>query len=452
MSDHSNWDVVVVGGGMSGSMAAVAAARNGARTLLIERDACLGGTMTTGLVGPMMTFHSFKEQVVAGLAQEVVERLMALGGSPGHIFDATGYVKTVTPFDNEIMKLVLQRMLHESGAKVLLHSVVEDVVLEGEQLKGVVVRHKGGTEQLFARVIVDASGDGDVASLAGAPWEQGRSTDGLVQPVSLMFKMGDVDLQAVKDYLIRHPEVARLSPQGVEPYASQPLAVVCAFADLLQKTISAGGLSFQRENVLFFSTNHPDEVTVNMSRVQRVDPLNAWDLTGAELEAREQIFALAAFLREKIPGFGHARLIASGGRIGIRESRRILGEYVLTADDVLSGRRFEDGIARSAYPIDIHAPEPDEAHVDGFLAEGQSYDIPYRCLVPLRVDNLLVSGRCISTTHEAHGSTRVSPNCMAFGQAAGTAAALAVQLGVLPRDLDCRVLRGTLSAQGANLG
>jgi 2-polyprenyl-6-methoxyphenol hydroxylase-like FAD-dependent oxidoreductase len=450
--DHNlEWDVIVVGGGMSGSMAAVAAARNGARTLLIERDACLGGTMTNGMVGPMMTFHSANEQVVVGLAQEVVERLQAMQASPGHIFDTSGYVPTITPYDHEAMKLVLQRMLLESGASVLFHSLVEDVVMQGTSLRGVVVRNKGGLETLSARQVVDASGDGDVAVLAGAPFQQGRASDGLVQPVSLMFKMTGVDLEMLKDYLIEHPEVARLSPRGAKPYASEPLVAVCAFDRVLQESIAAGDLPLQREHVLFFSTNHPSDVIVNMSRVQHVNPVDAWELTRAELESREQIFALTHFLQQHIPGFAHARVTTSGSRIGIRESRRIMGEYVLTAEDVLAGRRFEDGIARSAYPIDIHAPDAAEAHQDVFVPDGQDYEIPYRCLVPQNVDNLLVAGRCISTTHEAHASTRVSPNCMAFGQAAGTAAAICARQGVTPRQLDVQFLRHTLIEQRANL-
>jgi hypothetical protein len=447
-----NWDVIVLGGGVSGVMAAVAAGRSGARTLLVERDACLGGTMTNGMVGPMMTFHAPREQVVTGLAQEVVDRLIAMRASPGHIFDTTGYVPTVTPYDHEAMKLVLQRMAVESGASILFHSYLEEPLLEAGAVQGLAVRNKGGVERLSARVVVDASGDGDVAAMAGAPFEQGRSKDGLVQPVSLMFKMTGVDLEALRDYLVSHPEVARLSKLGVEPYKYEPLVAVCAFDQLLQDHIHSGELPFHRENVLFFSTDHPSDVIVNMSRVQRINPVNAWDLSRAELEAREQIFALTGFLQAQIPGFSRARMVTSGSRIGVRESRRILGEYVLTADDILSGRRFPDAIARSAYPIDIHAPDASETHQDQFIQNNDSYDIPYRCLVPLQVENLLVTGRCISTTHEAQASTRVSPVCMALGQAAGTAAALAVQQGVAPRLLDPRLLRERLLAQGVNLG
>ena len=451
MDVKDNWDVIVVGGGVSGCMAAIASARNGAKTLLVERDGNLGGTMTSGLVGPMMTFHSSAEQVVVGLAQEVVDRLIALKASPGHIIDASGYVQTVTLFDHEALKLVLQRMLLESGATILLHTWVSDVIMDNNTIKGIVVQNKGGKFKLHARILIDASGDGDVANLSGAPCQIGRPTDGLVQPVSLMFKMTDVDLGALKEYLIAHPEIARLGDKGAAIYEGQNLIAVCAFDDLLQDWIISHKLRLQREHVLVFSANHPNDMIVNMTRVQRINPLDGWELTRAELESREQLFAIVEFLIAKVPGFAKARLIASGSRVGIRESRRVMGEYVLNADDILNSQRFEDAIARSAYPIDIHAPDENDEHKNIFLSKGAFYEIPYRCLVPLKIENLLIAGRCISTTYEANASTRVSPNCMAFGQAAGTAAALSYQQNVYPRDLDVTLLRQVLISQKAYL-
>lgn len=451
MNKQEIWDVIVVGAGVAGCMAAVASARNGAKTLLVERDGGLGGTMTTGLVGPMMTFHSSAEQVVRGLAQEVVDRLIALKASPGHIIDSTGYVQTVTPFDHEILKLVLQRMVLESGASVLLHTLVEDVLMEENTIKGILVQNKGGKETLSAKVVIDASGDADVAFLSGAPCEVGRPKDGLVQPASLMFKMVDVDLDVLKTYLISHPEIARLGDEGASIYKEQGLIAVCAFNDLLQEWITTHHLKLQREHVLVFSANHPNDLIVNMTRVQHMDPLNGWDLTRAELESREQVFSIVDFLVAKIPGFSHARLIASGSRVGIRESRRVMGEYVLTAADILESRHFNDAISRSAYPIDIHAPDQNDENLNVFLSKGSYYEIPYRCLVPLKVENLLIAGRCISTTFDANASIRVSPNCMAFGQAAGTAAALCSKQDVFPRQLDSTILRQTLIDQKAFL-
>jgi ribulose 1,5-bisphosphate synthetase/thiazole synthase len=457
--DKDRWDVIVVGGGVSGVVAATAAARNGAETLLIEKDGSLGGTMTTCLVGPMMTFHSRSEQLIEGLPQEVVDRLKAMGASPGHILDTTGYVATVTPFDTESLKLVAQRLVLESGAELLLHALVVDVETDGEGISGVVVHSQGEQRRLEGQVIIDVTGDAHVAAKAGARCELGRPEDDLVQPVSLMFKVRGWDKESFTDYVVRHPEELRLSSQGVSPYKKEPLVAVAGFEETLQEAIEAGEIpGLHREHVLFFNTHRPDEVTVNMSRVTGVNPLDPEELTWAEVAAREQVFDIMAFLRQRIPGFRNASIVDVGQRVGIRESRRVVGEYMLTGKDVAEGRRFPDVIARSAYPIDIHALKPEEIDVkhaefkDDFLSQGVTYEIPYRCLVPETVEGLLAAGRCMSTTVEAHGATRTSPSCMAFGQAAGTAAALAVENDVTPREVDVSELQETLIAQGANLG
>ena len=452
------WDVIVVGGGVSGVTAATAAARNGAKTLLIEKDGSLGGTMTMCLVGPMMIFHSAADQVVKGLAQEAVDRLVAMRASPGHILDTTGYVATVTPFHAEALRLVCQRMVLESGAEILFHGRVVDAVTSGSALTGVVVQRRIEQVTLAAKVVIDATGDADVAFRAGAACEIGRPVDGLVQPVSLMFKVGNWDKQAFTAYVVDHPEVLRLSRQGVDAYKDESLVAVAGFCEVLQEAIVAGELSdLQREHVLFFNTHRPDEVVVNMSRITGVNPVDSASLTRAELEGREQVALIMAFLRRSIPGFGSARIEAVGARVGIRESRRIVGEVQMTAEDVRSGRIWPDAIARGAYPIDIHAPsgvtDPDDQGLqDDFLGRGVTYGIPYRALVPEKPDGLLAAGRCISTTAEAHGATRVSLTCMAFGQAAGAAAAPAVKASVAPRAVDVGSLQQLLVSQGADLG
>ncbi len=297
MNMNKNWDVIVVGGGVTGVVAATAAARNGAKTLLIERDGSLGGTMATNLVGPMMTFHSFQNQMIKGMAQEVVNRLVALGASPGHIVDNTGYVATVTPFENEALKLVAQRMVLESGAEILLDTWVQDVIMEENTIRGLMVFHKGGSEALYGRVIIDTSGDGDVAFRAGAPYEMGRNLDHRVQPVSLMFRVGRIDLQVLKDYILAHPEEFDLNEEGTRAIRTQEHIAVNGFVEKLQNSIRKGDLPLHRESVLFFSTGQADEVIINMSRIADINPLDAWSLTKAELLGREQMYALLQFLK-----------------------------------------------------------------------------------------------------------------------------------------------------------
>ena len=214
----------------------------------------------------------------------------------------------------------------------------------------------------------------------------------------------------------------------------------------------AGKIPIERDDILFFNTIYEDEVIVNTSRVAQVSPLDPWAMSQAENLAREQVFALYQFFREEIPGFAHARLVSVGQRVGVRESRRIVGEYVLTAEDIMAERRFPDAIARSAYPVDIHSLRPGEDETQAFPYRGQTYEIPYRCLVPKTVDQLLVAGRCISVTHEAQGSVRVSPNCMALGQAAGTAAVASIHQECPPRQVDTDLVRRLLVKQGAIIG
>ena len=445
---QTHWNVIVCGGGLSGVCAAAAAARNGAKTLLLERDGSLGGTMTNQLVGPMMTFHAADRQVIGGLAQELVDQLVALGASPGHILDTSDYCPTITPFDAETLKLVAMRMVSGAGAAILYNTWITGVIKDGPAVRGVEVVNKGGRAVLTADVIIDCTGDGDVAALSGAPFEVGRAGDELVQPVSLMFKLANVDNAALRAYTAAHPEEACLSPQQAEAYLRQPLNKNTGFREKLRAYIRAGKIPIEREDILFFNTAYEDEVIVNTSRVAQVSPLDPWAMSAAENLAREQVFALFDFFRKEIPGFAHARLVAVGSRLGVRESRRIVGDYTLTAEDIMSERRFADAIACSAYPVDIHSLRPGEDENAADPYHGQVYEVPYRCLLPRGVEQLLVAGRCISATHEAQGSIRVSPNCMAFGQAAGTAALLSLREECSPRQLDAGLLRRVLARQG----
>jgi hypothetical protein len=437
-----DFDVLVVGGGNAGCAAALAAARSGARTILAERYGFLGGTATAAMVGPWMTFHSGRRRIVGGIAEEIVERLVALGGSPGHLHDSSDYVPTITPFDPEVHKALLFDLMRESGVRLLLHALVTDALPDGARFATV-----AGPRDVRARVTIDATADAFVAAAAGCALQQGDER-GRVQPASLMFRLSHVDLEALAAYVRTHPSEMRTS---LPPDERTP-ATITAVAGLydLWTAAQADGIDIPRELVSFFISPYPDEVTVNMTRVTDIDPLDPDDLTRAEIEARAQAMRLVAFFRARVPGFANARLAATGTQIGIRESRRIVGAYTLTAEDILSRRTFDDAVARSAYPIDIHNPSGSGTTTHR-LPPGTAYEIPYRCLVPAAVDGLLVAGRCISTTHEALASTRLTPTVMTLGQAAGTAAALAIEQHVQPRAVDTRVLRERLVAAGVDL-
>ena len=441
-------DVLVVGGGPAGLGAAVGAADAGARVILAERYGFLGGNATAALVMPLMSFHTQRpspektgaatllptdhgpgEAVVAGVLGKLLERLVRAGGAIAPSL-ATGYV---VPFDPEWFKLVALDLLDEAGVEFLLHAFASGVLGEG-RVEGVVFETKSGPIVIRARVTVDCTGDGDVAVQAGAPFEIGRA-DGLVQPMTLMFRVVDFERAAFEAYVRQHPKEWR----GVH-----------GLWDLVRRATEAGELDLPREDVLFFATPHEGEISVNTTRVTRVLGTDVWDLGYAEWASRRQMRQIAAFFRKYVPGFERAYVAQSGVNVGVRETRRILGDYQLNVDDVLGAHKFDDAIARGAYPVDIHNPTG-TGTVLKRLPPGEAYDIPLRCLLPQKTDGLLVAGRCISGTHEAHSSYRVMPIVMATGHAAGVCAALAARRGMTPRDAPGREVQRELLRQGANL-
>lgn len=439
-------DVVVVGGGPAGINAAIAAGRTGARTLLIERYGFLGGMSTVALVYPWMTFHTMEgKQVIGGIAQEIVDRLQALKASPGHVRDTCGFVHTITPFHPEVYKVLVIDMLKEAGVKLLLHSFVDEVKTNGDHIESVRVSSKSGPITIQAKTFVDTTGDADLAYLSGAPVLQGRESDRLTQPMTMKFRMRGVNLDAVKQYMIEHPdEFYRKTPVAELP--NLPLSAVQGF----YKHWKEANLPINRDQVLFFTGPEEDEVLVNMTRVQGLDGTDVEHLTEAEEIGRKQVLMVADFMRSSLPGFEKASISQVGAQIGIRETRRLDGQYSLQIEDVTEGRRAADVIARSGYPIDIHDPKS-KGVTAAWIAGDGAYDIPYRTLLPKRIDNLLAGGRCISTSHEALATTRLSPSCMATGQAAGTAAAMSAVSGISPQELDTAALQQRLANDGAIL-
>lgn len=457
---HADVDVLVCGGGSAGWYAAAAAARAGARTLLVERAGTLGGTVTNAMVQPFMNFQSpLGEAVVGGLWQEMIEKMTYLKGSPGPIQSGKGRPPwgknpTLTPFEPEFLRFVAQETVLDAGAEILLHTSVTDAIMEGDAIRGVVIENKSGRQAVTAKVVVDATGDADVAALAGAEFMFGRPQDNLTMPMSLYIKMSGVDYGALGAYVRENPEDFRWwSFPEVNAGLSEGMEtapVSCSgFIRAVKAAREAGILRLGRETINILPCPLKGEAVLNCTRIGKLNPVDGRDLTLAEIEARRQAMSVVSWVPDNLPGFADAKLVSIAPNIGVRESRRIVGEYVLQLDDVIAGRKFDDAIARSAYNVDIHNPHDDKS--TWFEIE-DAYDIPYRCLVPKRVDNLLVAGRCISTTHEASGSARMTPHVAATGEAAGTGAALSVRQGTTPRALDIGLLRDTLRANNANLG
>lgn len=443
-------DVVVVGGGPAGIPAAIAAARNGARTVLVERYGYLGGTATASLVGPFMGScegeGAERLQLIRGIFDEIVRRMEARGGAihptrvvrgEGHCgFRLSGH-NGVTPFEPEVLKAVAAEMCLEAGVTLHLHSRFVHPLLAAGRMTGVVVATKSGLQAVRAAVVVDCSGDADVAFAAGVPMVKGRKADGLGQGATLFFRVKNVDTARVEQYAREHPD------DGV---AGKP------FGSLVAKAKAAGDFDLPRDRINFYRTPEPGVWGVNASRVLAVDPTRVEELTRAELEGRRQVDALIYFLRKYVPGCEQAALAVAAAQIGIRESRRIIGEHVLTLEDLQAGRRFPDTVVVYNYPVDIHSPTDGTGGILNEVRIAPVYEIPYRSLVPLDVEQLLVAGRCLSATHESAAAVRVMPACFAMGQAAGTAAALALEAGTTVRALDTSVLRQKLLEQGAYLG
>ncbi len=437
--------------------ASLGAAEAGASVVLAERYGFLGGNATAALVMPFVSFHTqsgapeavssrrvFPRDhgpgvpVVAGVLKKLVARL-SLTGDALEPSPETGYT---VPFDPEAMKSAALSLLEEAGVELLLHSMASDVVTERprpacerKRIGGVVFETKQGPVVVRANTVIDCTGDGDIAAFSGTPFEMGRDEDGLVQPMTLMFRMTGFDERAFSAF-------ARSNERQWKG--------VHGLWDLVYEAAAAGELHLPREDILFFGGIRSGEVFVNSTRVAGVSGTNVVDLTRAELVARRQMSEIVRFLRRRVPGFERGYLVQSGG-IGVRETRRVVGEYRLCMDDVMSGRKFSDVIARCPYPVDIHDPAGVGTRLER-LPDGECYDIPLRCLIPRRVDCLLVAGRCISGSHEAHSSYRVMPTSVATGQAAGVCAALAAEYGHAPRAVPSSAVQRELLRQGASLG
>lgn len=441
-----NVDVVVVGAGPAGLGAAIAAARGGAKTLALDAAGCIGGMATSGGVGPFMT--SFDSQgnnmVIRGVFRELVDRMEALGGAiqPGKTHNGDPYASylrighnNVGPFKSDILKLVGTRMLRESGAELMLHTQFVQVLMEDRRITGVVVANKDGLGVLQAKMVIDCSGDADVAARAGVDFVLGDRETGNIQPASLFFRVGNVDTAKVTENMKQHWGEIR-------PFYGP-------FSWLL-KQYAEDWNNFPRGEIGIYEEVDPGVFRVNCSRILNVDATKTVDLTWATEVGQEQCLFIFNFLKKHAPGFENAILLNTADTIGIRETRHIQGEYTLTGEEVYDCVLHPDAIACMATCMDTH--NKDNPGGTLHVPEKPYFDVPYGCLVAKGVDNLLVAGRAISADAKAGSAVRMMPSCMALGQAAGTAAAMAVKAGVSARRVPVDALRENLTRQGAFVG
>ncbi len=421
---HALWksDVLVVGSGSAGSIAALAAAQQGASVTLVERYGFMGGISTQVLD----TFYGFytpgavPRKVVGGLPDRVVDELRQRGLAlirPNTYGAGNGIT-----YDPEMLKIVWETLAQQAGVRLLFHIFVVDAIVEGESVRGVVAVGKGGFVSLTADAIIDASGDADVAAAAGVPFE-GANQGGPVQAATTTFRLINVDVERAR----------RVNKDELH--------------QLMQAAIDSGAYQLPRREGSVHITPLAGVMATNMTRVAAVDGTDPGQMTQAEIEGRRQALEYVRFLRDKVPGYELSALANLSTQIGIRESRRIFGDYRLTRQDVLSASKFDDAIARCGAPIEEHHAGQDTRWE--YLPEGETYDIPYRCLLPQRVESLLVAGRCLSADHDAHASVRSMGQCMAMGQAAGLAAALAAQNKLTPREVPVSEIQNHLRSFGA---
>lgn len=414
---NMKYDVITVGGGWAGCAAAISAAREGARVLLIEKSGFLGGASCNCYVNPFMPYRTkingVTTELSAGIFAEIRKNIAKLGGM----------YKNSETYNEEILKLVLDRMTGKSNVTVLFHSYLSDVEKEGRYIKSVTCVNKSGKQTFYADYFIDATGDADLAAMSGCPFRLGREKDELCQPMTLCFRISGVDV-----------EKAFLESKAINA--------------LYKKFKDENKIRNPREDILKFHHTSNGVLHLNSTRVIKKSPINAFDLSTAEIEAREQVYELYTFLKENFSCFENAELLSSAPEIGVRESRMIDGHYILTEEDLKNCTKFDDGIAACNYDIDIHNPEGSgTSHY--YFKEGEYYTIPYRCLLPKGTDNLLAAGRCISGTHEAQASYRIMPVCCCLGQAAGTAAAIALKKHISVNDNDIDEIRSVLKENGA---
>ena len=441
---RDNVDILVVGGGPSGIMAAQAAACGGKyKVMLIESRGYIGGNLTIGL--PVLAFLGPKgNQIIYGQAQDFIDRLAAKGAASGH--KACKLHMSLTIIDPEAAKNEAFAIMEECGVEILLYAFASETIVEDGRVKGVVIESKAGREVIYARRIIDCTGDADVAFRAGVKCSKGDE-NGNMQPPTLMFSMKGVDVQALRDAIVREPETYDMDRMPKEQFASGKFITV-GLRGQIEKA-RAAGLDIPVSRTILITGLQEDEIWVNMTRVCGTDATIPENYTRCEIAAHKQIPVLVEYLQKFVPGFEKAFIDKVAPFSGIRESRVIVGEYVLTAEDILGGKQFPDPICLAGYPVDIH-------HATGgdctMVFCDDAYQIPYRVLLPKEVKSLLVAGRCSSMNHEAMAATRVMSTCMALGQAAGSAARLSLDSNSELAELDYDILRKDLLDNKVYLG
>lgn len=418
-------DVLVIGAGPAGFSAAVNSARQGATTMLIDQAGDVGGVATTGMMS------HWTGNTKGGFYEEILDKSCDIPSNAEQISINGSYRQII---NTEKLKTVMLNMLIEAGVNLQLYTFASDAIIENECIKGVIVESKSGREAILAKVVIDASGDGDIAAKAGAPYTIGRETDGKMQPMTIMFKVAGVNFETA------------VFPGSFESNIKIPKGFI--------QTLGKENIPHPAGHVLLYQSTLDGIVTCNMTNCIEVDGTKAEDLTRATYICRNQIDVIVKFLREYVPGYENCFLLTSASIIGVRETRHFIGEYTLTEEDILNAKIFENWVVANAhFNFDIHnlsGSGLDKAGVQHHFNQPKGYTIPYGCFIPKTIDNLYLAGRNISGTHKAHSNYRVMPICVKMGQAVGIAAALCVQNNILPRNLEVKKIQQILTKQDSS--
>jgi glycine/D-amino acid oxidase-like deaminating enzyme len=414
-------DVLVIGGGPGGFSAAVMAARQGVKVMLVERSNAPGGMAYLGEISPFMSNHINDVTLDAPLYADWNFEMWKLKGLPEEEFSRD--VVQNTPLSKEISMLAAEKLLENAGVETLYHHTFFDVVMENETIRSVIFHSKSGLCAVNAKVVIDSTGDGDVAAQAGCPFEFGND-EGFCQPMTLCFKLGKID----RSRMPSREEINRI-------YA---------------EVKAAGDLACPRENLLWFDATSDDVIHLNTTRVVMKNATVGTELSDAEKEGRKQLREIIRFVRKYIPGCENAVIHSVASQIGVRESRRIRGEFFQTVEDFTGAKKYPDAIARSRYHVDIHNPTGSGTTLIR-LPENEWYELSFRALIPQKCRNLLMGCRAVSVDHALHSSIRIMQSVCSIGQAAGMGAAYMVEKNCEAKDVDGVEIRSRLVAAGANL-
>lgn len=424
------YDVVVAGAGMAGLCAALAAARRGACVLLVERNAFAGGTSTAGLVSPFMKHETAGRPLVRGLFEELCFGLRRRRAMVDNGFQAAA------------LRVVAEELLAGSGVSVSFDTELLEVRRRGRRVESVSLLTARGRADVEAQVFIDCTGDAQLVCLAGLPWAKGDEATGHTQALTLMFRMADLGVERVTAHAAAHPE--DFFDWMDHRAAPDRIVSVGGFFDSVRRAVADGRLPGAIRYIFFTSLPGTGEACFNTTNLLGLDGASSEGLTRAELEGRRQVQALVRFVQEELPGFEEARLLETAAEVGVRETRRVVGDHVMTAEDIRCGSKFDDAVARGCYGIDLHGQQGEESLMEE-LPAGQWYEIPVRALRVTQSSNVLAAGRCLSSTHEAQGALRIQPTAAATGEACGALAALAAGSGRSVRRIPYPELRRHLA-------